>query len=106
MRIKTAANRVVIDRNRIINNAVVERNLHGVVVSVFPLSVCRFEPASTAFYNGVITPEIERDAVEGDYLPDLVARPLECGYGGRLLLWQGLSVEEMVVEKRTVCTVL
>ena len=103
---KVAANRVVIDADTVISNAVVDKDVDGMVISVFPLAMCRFETASTAFYNGVITSEIKRKPMVGDYLPSLVTYPLEYGYSGSLFLWQGLSLEEMVVEENTVYTIL
>lgn len=104
---RIAANKILINTQTIFLNAVVEYDEKGVVRRVFELSNCPSEPASTCFYNGLITTEVAVDQVfVGASIPLLIHRELAVGYDGQLVLWQNINLSTLKVTSDTKMTVL
>lgn len=97
-----AANKVMIDAQTLWLNAVVECDDSGVVTAVFPLSEQLSEPASTRFFNGLITTEVPMNQlVVGAFIPDLLTQTLTAGYKGQLVLWQNINLTTLKVTSET-----
>ncbi|HRS67143.1 MAG TPA: hypothetical protein P5564_00795 [Paludibacteraceae bacterium] len=99
---RVAANKVMIDEHTLLLNTVVEYDDNGVVTAIFPLSEQLSEPASTCFFNGLITTEVSLErCVMGTFIPDLLTERLSVGYKGRLLLWQNINFVTLKVTSDT-----
>ncbi len=99
---RIAANKVLVDSKTIENNLMIERDDAGRVRRMVCITDLQVEPSSTAFYNGLITTDVDlsKRAV-GVSVPDLVSDALVIGYQGRLLLWQNLSLSEFRIKEET-----
>lgn len=83
-------------------NLVIERDSDGRVTRLIRIDDCGVEPSGTAFYNGVITTDIDSvNVAPGVVLSAAVCRPLAVGYSGRLLLWQHMSLADFVITDKT-----
>ena len=92
-------------------NTYVERDSTGCVTKVSPLDETGHELAMTAFYNGVITPMVSSQALEGvSTLYELMAQEttpkLDQTYQGKLLLWQSIDLSTLVITLSTKMTEL
>ena len=99
---RIAANKVLVDSNTIENNLMVERDDAGRVRRMICITDLQVEPSSTAFYNGLITTDIDLSKKQiGVSVIDLLEDALAVGYQGRLLLWQNLSLSEFRIKEET-----
>ena len=97
-----AANKVLVDSNTIENNLMIERDDNGRVRRMVCITDLQVEPSSTAFYNGLITTDIDLSKKQiGVSVIDLLEDALAVGYQGRLLLWQNLSLSEFRIKEET-----
>ena len=104
---RVAANKVLVDSNRIDNNLMIERDDMGCVRRMVCITDCHVEPSSTLFYNGLITTDVDLTKRVVDVsVVDLVEEALSIGYSGRLLLWQNLSLSEFRIKEETKVTIL
>lgn len=80
----------------------IERDADGRVRRMVCITDLQVEPSSTAFYNGLITTNIDMSKKEvGVSVIDLIEDALVVGYHGRLLLWQNLSLSEFRIKEDT-----
>ena len=80
----------------------VERDDAGRVRRMICITDLQVEPSSTAFYNGLITTDIDLSKKQiGVSVIDLLEDALAVGYQGRLLLWQNLSLSEFRIKEET-----
>ena len=80
----------------------VERDDAGRVRRMICITDLQVEPSSTAFYNGLITTDIDLSKKQiGVSVIDLLVDALAVGYQGRLLLWQNLSLSEFRIKEET-----
>lgn len=99
---RIAANKVLVDSNTIENNLMIERDDNGRVRRMVCITDLQVEPSSTAFYNGLITTDIDLSKKQiGVSIIDLLEDALAVGYQGRLLLWQNLSLSEFRIKEET-----
>ena len=99
---RIAANKVLVDSNTIENNLMIERDDNGRVRRMVCVTDLQVEPSSTAFYNGLITTDIDLSKKQiGVSVIDLLEDALAVGYQGRLLLWQNLSLSEFRIKEET-----
>lgn len=99
---RVAANKVLVDKHIISTNLMVERDESGVVINMLDITCERVEPHNTLFYNGLITADVDmKDYVVGIDVPSLIVDKLEVGYGGRLFLWQNLSLSDLKITADT-----
>ena len=99
---RVAANKVLIDSTTIENNLMIERDDNGRVRRMVCITDLQVEPSSTAFYNGLITTDIDLSKKQiGVSVIDLLEDALAVGYQGRLLLWQNLSLSEFRIKEET-----
>ena len=102
-----AANKVMLDAQTLWLNAVVECDNTGVVIAVSTLENQLSEPASTFFFNGLITTEVcLTDLAVGMFIPDLLTHSLSVGYHGKLILWQNINLATLKVPSDTETRVL
>ena len=107
MKSRIAANKVLVDSTTIENNLMIERDERGRVRRMLCITDCQVEPSSTAFYNGLITTDVDlSQKVVGVSVIDLVSDSLSVGYEGRLLLWQNLSLSEFRIKEETKVTII
>jgi hypothetical protein len=106
MRSRVAANKILLDGSFFIANHFVERNIKGIVTGIYSLAAFNSEPSSTLFYNGVITADISVKPRVGLHIADVVLEPLSVGYSGKLLLWQGISLDDMIITETTTYSVI
>ena len=99
---RIAANKVLVDSNTIENNLMIKRDDNGRVRRMVCITDLQVEPSSTAFYNGLITTDIDLSKKQiGVSVIDLLEDALAVGYQGRLLLWQNLSLSEFRIKEET-----
>ena len=80
----------------------IERDDNGRVRRMVCITDLQVEPSSTAFYNGLITTDIDLSKKQiGVSVIDLLEDALAVGYQGRLLLWQNLSLSEFRIKEET-----
>ena len=80
----------------------IERDDNGRVRRMVCITDLQVEPSSTAFYNGLITTDIDLSKKQiGVSIIDLLEDALAVGYQGRLLLWQNLSLSEFRIKEET-----
>ena len=92
----------MVDSNTIENNLMIERDDNGRVRRMVCITDLQVEPSSTAFYNGLITTDIDLSKKQiGVSIIDLLEDALAVGYQGRLLLWQNLSLSEFRIKEET-----
>ncbi len=101
-----AANKIMLDCSRFVVNHFVERNIKGIITGIYSLASFNSEPSSTLFYNGVITADISGKPTVGQHIADVVSEPLSVGYSGKLLLWQGISPDDMIITETTTYSVV
>ncbi len=99
---RVAANRILLDAETLLLNAVVELDDNGVVRNIFELSKCYSEPAGTRFYNGLITTFVPKEQrIVGRSVRDLVENALAVGYSEKIMLWQHLSLSSFKITNET-----
>ena len=104
---RIAANKVLVDSNTIENNLMIECDDNGRVRRMVCVTDLQVEPSSTAFYNGLITTDIDLSKKQiGVSVIDLLEDALAVGYQGRLLLWQNLSLPEFRIKEETKVTII
>ncbi len=102
---RIAANRVLINADRLLLNAVVEIDDNDTVQQVFELSHCASEPANTLFFNGLITTFVPKERrIVGQFIAALATDELVAGYCGKLLLWQGMASATFQITQHTKST--
>lgn len=104
---RIAANRILINPETLLLNAVVELDDAGVVRRIFELSECNVEPSHTRFFNGLITTFVPKETRKvGVPVPKLAVDSLAVGYNGNLLLWQNLSAASLKIALESTITEL
>lgn len=102
---RIAANKVLVSAERLLLNAVVELDDNDTVRQVFELANYTSEPASTLFYNGLITTFVPKEKrIAGQSIKDLATDELVAGYHGKLLLWQGMASATFQITQGTKAT--
>lgn len=98
---RIAANKILLDTETLLLNAVIEVD-EGVVRNIFELGNCQVEPAGTQFFNGLITTFVPKEnRIVGRPVPELVAESLAIGYSGKIILWQHLSLSSFKITADT-----
>ncbi|MDD3405120.1 MAG: hypothetical protein PHH23_02495 [Paludibacteraceae bacterium] len=98
---KIAANKLLVDKDTLINNGVVVRDDSKVIEATFSLDDCVVETANTVFLNGLITTYIlERNRIVGESVRTLITENLCAGYSGRLLLWKSIDLETLILTSK------
>ncbi|MGN0187332.1 MAG: hypothetical protein ACI392_06260 [Paludibacteraceae bacterium] len=98
---RIAANKILLDAETLLLNAVVEVD-DGTVRNIFELGHCQVEPAGTQFFNGLITTFVPKEnRILGKPVPELVTDALAIGYSGKLVLWQHLSLSSFKITADT-----
>ena len=97
-----AANYIVINQNRILNNHYINIDDNGFIQSIMPLEGIQVEPHSTLFYNGVITNYIAPEfRVIGNLLLTQLQDDIKVGSKANLLLWQNISLTDLKITTNT-----